>query len=170
MERVLQRQNLIKLVIDVGIFIAFLLVMEPRLTGITIHEWLSVAGSAAFIVHLLLNWNWIVEITRRFFGKVSGQARVNYVLNWLLFIDGVLIMLSGLLISEVVLPAFGMRLEMGFFWRRLHSLTADAFVLILGLHIALHWRWIISTTKRCLLGIVPARQKPQATTSSEVQA
>lgn len=170
MKTIFQKQNLVKLALDLIIFAGFLIGMEPRLTGIAIHEWLTVAGVAAFITHLLLSWRWIVEITRRFISKASGNARINYILNWLLFIDGVLIMLTGLMISEAVLPAFGLRLPASRFWRGLHSITADLFIPILGLHVALHWRWIINTTKRCLLGLWPGRSSAPSGKHEEAQA
>jgi hypothetical protein len=170
MKNIFNQKNLIKLALDVTIFIGFLIAMEPRLTGIAIHEWLTIAGTAAFITHLLLNWDWIVQITRRFFGKVSGQARINYILNWLLFADMTLIMLTGLIISKVALPSLGIRLPEGFAWRSLHSLTADLFIPILGLHVALHWRWIVSTTKRLVGRIWPVRRTRPAMESQEVQA
>jgi len=137
--------------LDIAIFIAFLLAMEPRLTNIAIHEWLSIAFAATIIVHLLLHWQWLVATTRRFLRKVARQARLNYILNALFFIDMTLIIFTGIMISEVALPQLGIRVASDFFWRQLHSMTADAGVLILGLHVALHWKWILNTTKRYLL-------------------
>ena len=32
--------------------------------------------------------------------------------------------------------------------RELHDMTANLFVLLLGLHTALHWDWVVSTFKR----------------------
>ena len=58
------RDNLIKLILDILVFIGFLLSLDPRLTGIAIHEWITIAGTAAIILHLLLNWNWIVGLTK----------------------------------------------------------------------------------------------------------
>jgi len=145
------KQNLIKLGLDLVTFCAFLALLEPRLTGIDVHEWLALAGAAAIVVHLLLNWSWIAAITRRFFGGASWRARLNYVLNWLLFIDGTLVMLTGLMISRVVLPAFGIQLGEDHFWRSLHSLTADGSLFILGAHVALHWDWIIGVFKRLVV-------------------
>jgi hypothetical protein len=145
------KRNLTKFAVDLAIFVGFLLALDPRATGIAVHEWLALAAAAAIVVHLLLSWNWIVGVTRRFFKQTAWRARVNYMLNWLLFIDGVLIMLSGLLISRVVLPAFGIQLGEDRFWRTLHSLSADWSVLILGLHVALHWDWIVSIVKTYML-------------------
>ena len=103
-----------KLVLDILIFIAFLIAMEPRSSGITIHEWLATSLIAVLIVHLLLSWDWITQITRRFMGKINDQPGLNYILNWSLFIDGTVIMLSGLMISESLMPYLGIQLPRNF--------------------------------------------------------
>lgn len=144
-------QTKIKLVIDLGIFIGFLIAMDPRSSGIPIHEWLATSLIAVLVVHLLLSWDWITNITRRFLSKVNAQSRINYILNWLLFIDGTVIMLSGFMISESLLPFLGIELPRNFAWRSLHDLSANLFLLLLGLHTALHWRWIVDATKRYIL-------------------
>jgi fucose 4-O-acetylase-like acetyltransferase len=76
------------------------------------------------------------------------RPRINYVLNVLLFIDVVLIMYTGIMISESFVPFLGIRLSRNFNMRMLHDLTANLFVLILGLHTALHWDWIVNAFKR----------------------
>lgn len=141
----------INYLLDLAAFIAFLIAMDPRSSGLAVHEWLSIAFGGVIVVHLLLHWDWIVAITRRFLRKVAAGARLKYVLNALLFVDGVVIVLSGLLISEVALPALGLRLRPGIAWRWLHSLSADAAVFLLGLHIALSWKWIVSVTRRYVI-------------------
>ncbi len=138
----------IKLTVDLVIFFAFLIAMDPRSSGIAVHEWLASAALAALVVHLLLSWDWIVQISRRFFGRVNLQTRINYLLNWLLFIDGSIMMLSGFMISEAVLPSLGITLPRNFAWRELHDLTANLFLLLLGLHTALHWGWVVDSFKR----------------------
>jgi hypothetical protein len=149
----MSKTNRTKLLLDISTFAAFLVAMDPRTSGIAIHEWLTIALGATVVVHLLLNWNWIVEVTKRLFAKGKGLngARTNYILNWLLFVDGILIMLSGIMISEAVVPAFGLTLPMNFAWRSLHDLSANISLLLMGLHITLHWNWIVSTFKRMVL-------------------
>ena len=144
------KTNRIKFLLDLTIFIAFLMAMDPRSLGIAFHEWLTLALAGTFVVHLLLNWSWIVEVSKRLFAKGKGLngSRLNYILNWARFIDGVLIMLSGILISQSVMPALGIALPESFSWRGLHSLSTNLFMLGLGLHVALHWTWIVSTVKR----------------------
>lgn len=144
------KQNRNKLLIDLIAFIAFLISMDPRSSGILVHEWLTVAIVGVIVVHLLLNWSWIIDITKHLFIKSANGSRLNYVLNWLLFIDGVLIMLSGIMISQSVMPFFGVTMPEGFAWHSLHDTSANLFLIILGIHLALHWNWIVVTTKRLL--------------------
>jgi len=143
-------QTKTKLAIDIAIFIAFLIAMDPRSTGIAIHEWLATASLAAIVVHLLLSWDWIVQVTRRFASTTSGQTRLNYLLNWAMFLDVTVLMLSGFMISETVMPSLGISLPGNFAWRSLHEFTSNAFLVLLGLHTALHWSWIVNTFKRYL--------------------
>lgn len=146
------------LLVDLAIFVAFLIAMDPRSTGIAIHEWLSIAFGAAMLVHLLLHWTWVANITRRIFGAVSRQARINYILNVALFIDMTVIIFTGLMISEAALPALGIQGARSFFWRGLHSASADFALVLIGLHIALHWRWIVATFRRYLVApFIPGR-------------
>jgi hypothetical protein len=145
------RQNMTKFILDLLIFIGFLLALDPRITGIAIHEWLTIAGTAAIILHLLLNWNWIAGLTRRMFRKVAIKLLLNYILNWLFFIDGVLVMLTGIMISQVVLPLLGLQAVGGANWRQLHVLTADLLLYILALHLALNWDWVVNVIKRYML-------------------
>lgn len=159
-------QTKTKLWLDVLIFIAFLITMDPHSSGIAIHEWLSLAMIGTMVVHLLLNWDWIAQLSSRFFGNVGGQNRINYILNWLLFIDGTMIMVSGIMISEAALPAMGIQLPAGFAWRRLHDMSANLGLLLLGIHTALHWGWIVNAFRRYLIqpiaGIFSAKQKEDA--------
>ena len=137
-----------KLVLDILIFFGFLIAMDPRSTGVAIHEWLTVASMAAVITHILLSWAWIVQLTRRFFCMSALRPRLNYILNVLLFIDVVLIMYTGIMISEAFVPSLGLSLPRNFSMRELHDMTANLFVILLGLHTALHWDWIVNTFKR----------------------
>ncbi len=141
-------QTKTKLIIDVLIFIAFLIAMDPRSSGIAVHEWLATAAFAAIVVHLLLSWDWIIQVTRRMIGSMNVQTRLNYILNWGMFFDVTLLMLSGYMISQSVMPSLGISLPRNFAWRSLHELSANLFMVLLGLHTALHWSWIVSTFKR----------------------
>ena len=154
----MSKQNKAKLFLDLSAFIALLIASAPRFTGNAIHEWLAIALSGAIVTHLLLNWNWIVQISSRLFTKVAKGQRFNYALNWGLFLSGIMIMLSGLMISKTVMPFFGITLPQGLSWRELHSLSTNITMALMGLHVAVHWSWIVNMFKRMFTRRVSAPQ------------
>ena len=63
-------------------------------------------------------------------------------------------MVSGLMISEVAMPALGLHFQIGDGWSKLHDLSANTVLILLGLHTALHWNWIVSTMMRHVINPV----------------
>lgn len=137
--------------VDAAIFAGFLVAFEPHLTGVVIHEWLSLALAATLIVHLALHWEWVFKVAAQFFRKLFHSSRLNFLVDALLFLAMTLLMLSGILISKSVLPALGIEWDVSRAWRMLHSQSADAALILTGLHFALHWKWIANTVKRYVL-------------------
>jgi hypothetical protein len=136
--------------LDLFLFVSFLIFMQPALTGITVHEWFATATLLTFLLHVLSQWDWIIAVGRRFFQKFFHQSRLNFILDVLLFISMTTLMLSGLLISRSLLPALGFPVAPNFFWRRIHNVSANLTLLVVAIHVGLHWDWIMNTAKRLL--------------------
>jgi hypothetical protein len=153
-------RNMVNLMLDTAILLGFLVVMAPRFSGVSLHEWLGVSFGAAIIAHILLHWQWVVEITKRFLSGAQTMARINYLVNMLLFIDVTIIIFTGLMFSESVTPLFGLHIPNGRFWQPLHSLSARLSVVPIGLHIALHWQWFVNAFKR--YAVAPLLPAPPA--------
>lgn len=142
------------LILDILIFVAFLTVANPALTGMTIHEWLALAFAAAIVTHLLFHWKWLVKITQKFFQKLFHQSRLNYVVDSLFFIAMTAAMFSGLLISKSIMTTLGIHMEVSRSWKTIHTLASDASLILLGLHFALHFKWIVANLQRHLVSPV----------------
>jgi hypothetical protein len=141
--------NKTNFILDITILIAFIVDYNVHLTGNAIHEWLGVAFAAAIILHLLFHWKWIVNITLQYFKKFFHRSRLDYMVDLLFFIAMTGAIFSGLMISKDVLAALGINLgEVNFAWKSIHKLTADASLILLGLHFALHWKWVVATVGR----------------------
>jgi hypothetical protein len=165
------QRTTLKLVLDLLLFVVFVIATAPRFSGLALHEWGSFVLAGAVVYHLLLNWSWIVQITLRLFSaKTPWRTRVNYVLNTLFFIAFTVIIVTGLVISEVALPWLGIDLHRSGPWLALHGQATEISMIILGLHVALHWSWIVSAFKRL---VTPRRALPvravAQNTQSEVQ-
>ena len=72
-----------------------------------------------------------------------ARLRITYVLNWALFVATVLVLVSGLLISENVLPALGLPSGRGSdpvfgFWYQVHILSGDTVLVLAAIHLGLN--------------------------------
>jgi uncharacterized protein DUF4405 len=137
--------------VDLLGFVGFLIALEPRMTGTTIHEWFTLAGTATLILHFLIHWDWFINVSKRFFKNIFHISRLNYILAVLVFIGFVTIIASGLMISQSVLPLFGLSRPTGFAWREIHSLSTNLTLLLVAVHFALHWDWVKNAFKRVVL-------------------
>lgn len=135
------------LILDITIFIAFLVVANPHLTGNSIHEWLSLSFAAAIVTHLLFHWKWLVNVTKAYFQKLFHRSRLNYMVNLLFFVAMTVAMFSGLMISKDILALLGIHLDVSRTWKTIHNLSSDISIILLGIHFALHWSWIVNTIK-----------------------
>jgi hypothetical protein len=154
-------------------FGAFLAVSNPHLTGVTVHEWLALSLAGAVITHLLFHWNWIVKVGKDFFKKLWHQSRLNFVVNTLFFIAMTGTLFSGLMISENVLPTLGIQLAVSRSWRSIHFLMSDVSVILLGIHFALHWKWVVTNIGRYVVnpirGLFQQPAQPQVLAAQPVR-
>ena len=133
---------------DVLLLISLMLVSAPQATGVPVHEWLSVLFVVPFAVHLLLHWDWIKQSAKRFTKHISAKERFSLVWNYLLYVMMLLATVSGFLVSVALLPTLNIELHIQDFWSKIHHDSATLIMPIIGVHLALHWRWIVNLTKR----------------------
>jgi len=154
-----------RLFLDLGVFAALLAAYNPAWTGLAVHEWLSIAVIVPLLLHLIINWEWTVRITTQFLDRLFHASRLNLIVDTTLFVSTVAVMLSGLMVSQVVLATFGLAVTPGAVWVALHAVTADTTIALLLLHFVLHASWVAK-----VLGLKSARSQarpvaPQVTAS-----
>lgn len=128
--------------IDFVAFIGFLIAFEPHVTGVPLHEWLTISGVGTLVIHLLIHWDWVIRLTQRFFKNLFHISRLNYVIAVVIFLGFISIMTSGLMISESFMPFFGLSQDTGRGWYAIHDLASKLTMLVVALHFALHWDWV----------------------------
>ena len=152
----------VNLFLDIGIVLAFVVELEQKFTGLRIHELLGLVFGVVLLVHIILHWNWIVGLTRRFFSKFFHESRFNYILDVLLFVDFLLIIVSGILISETL----GFHFNLGMTPRKIHKISSNLSLVIIGLHMGLHWKWILTNTQKHLFSFLRRKSSSTHTTAS----
>ncbi len=142
----------VNLYLDVVLTAAFLVSLKPFLTGMAFHEWLGLAVGAGLAVHAALHWRWIVGMTTKLFTKLPVKTRIYYALDAALLGAFATIIVTGVMMSQVVLPLLGLQGVSLFPLPLIHAWASDATLALLGLKLALHWTWITNTVKRQLGG------------------
>ena len=137
-----------KLLVNSILAISFCVISAPHLTQIPLHEWLSVAFIVLIFVHLILSWKWIVGVTRRFLSTLRGTTRFNFSWDVVLYTTMTVVMVTGVLISEAALPALGFLRPHDRFWGIAHTLSSQLILVLVGVHLAMHWDWIVVAVKR----------------------
>jgi len=139
-----------RLVLDTVLLGGYLVAMNTDATGVPLHEWLSVALTVAVVVHLLTEWEWTVRVVTRFFRQLLSMSRVQLLVDVALFVTLTFVLLSGLMVSQAILPLLGLSAPVGPVWKILHALSADLVLVLVGIHVGLHWRWIVRAAKHAV--------------------
>lgn len=137
-----------RLWLDLALFGALFLAYNPAWTGVAVHEWMCVVVIVPLLFHVIINWDQTLSIMARFAELARTTPKVNLVVDTALFVAGVTAMLSGLLVSQYVLRAFGLSVTPTLVWVDMHRWSADATMLLLLVHFVLHWRWILRVARR----------------------
>jgi len=145
--------------LDLALLAAFALDYSFNFTGLTIHEWIGLGFGIALLVHVTLHWDWALRTTKRLFKRRPGRDRLRWIVDLALMLVMTLCVASGVLISRAALPELGITPVAGAFWTGLHTTSADVTVALVGLHIALSWRWILTVGKRILRRSTSARAR-----------
>lgn len=162
--------NKLNLFLDISMALVFAAMMEERFTGLRIHEVVGIGIAVAFLTHILLHWRWVVSVTRQFFAKIFHESRVNYILNLALLVDIVVVIVTGILISRTLNLSFGLD-DSQFNIQLIHILSSHLSLVIVGLHVGLHWKWILSHSQKYLFNLhlpwrKPGTAQPMAVDSS----
>lgn len=145
-----------QILVDSVLAAAFLLAFQPRFTGQPVHEWLGLSLGGVVLVHLLMGWNWVANIGKKLLGRLPGQTRLLYAVNLALLAAFVGVSVTGVLVSKVVLAHAGdNRALIG-----VHKLFADGVLVLMALHLALNWQWVVNLWNKHVAQPWAARRRP----------
>jgi hypothetical protein len=150
--------------IDLFLFTGFITTFFLDLTGVAAHQWIGIFSGTLAAYHLFLHRGWVGAVSKRFFVKSSGRARLYYALDVLLLLGFVIIGVTGLVIST------WLNLSLSDFtaWLNIHITISIATLVTLLLKLAFHWRWIVRTTRKIWAEPVMAHAKNAAVQPAKV--
>ena len=141
-----KKKTVIKIVIDILMTFALLLLMGYQFWGEAVHEWVGAVMFVLFLLHHALNRNWYKNMAK---GAYTPLRIFGLIIDILLFAVMVIMIYSGLVISKTVfafLPIDG-GLALA---RRLHILGSYWGFLLMSLHIGIHWKMILGFFRKAM--------------------
>jgi hypothetical protein len=119
--------------------------LSYRVAGDISHEWIGVSVFVLFVLHHIINRRWYRQIPK---GKYDYRRILTFIVNFLLLITMLVVIITGLLHSRTVL-AF-LRLPGGMIIRLIHTTAAYWSIILVAVHIGLHWGMIMNAFRKML--------------------
>jgi cytochrome b561 len=117
-------------------------------TGLEWHQWLGFAFCPVVLWHVVLQWPWFITQFQRMLAPGAWRVRVNASLNLLLLALMAAVLFSGVFVSSQATAWVGESFGRVGIWHEVHGWLNVALVVLVGLHLALNWDWMIAALRR----------------------
>lgn len=135
---------IIKISVDLLMTVMLLFVSGYQLWGESAHEWAGAGLFVLFIIHHVLNWNWHKHLLR---GRYTPIRIVWLVIDLLVLAVMLMQMYSGIVLSRYVFDFLPIKSGLSLA-RSLHILGAYWGILLMSLHLGLHWNMILGMVRK----------------------
>lgn len=133
---------ILKIITDIAMTVALLLLMTYSLIGEALHEWVGVAIFILFILHHILNSRWSGNVMK---GKYTAMRTLQTILVVLILLSMLGSMFSGIILSRYAFSFISVR---GWYSiaHKTHMISAYWGFVLMSLHLGIHWNMIMSMT------------------------
>jgi cytochrome b561 len=122
--------------------------MAYNFTRNMVHELIGISLFTLFIIYNILNRRWYQTIFR---GKMNVRRILNITVNLLLLVAMVIVMISAIPISRIIFTFLQIH-NSGLIARQIHTLAAYWGLILMAIHIGMHWGMIIGGVRK-MIGI-----------------
>jgi len=135
-----------RLLLDLILLAGLATFYSDKIISMAYHEIGALVLFGLFILHLIFNHKWIKSVFVKIFShKMPLRTRILCVLDVLLLLSWTMVIVSGACISKVV---FSFRV-MGQ-WKMLHFFFAALFLILTGIHLGFHVKYLGINLKKIL--------------------
>ncbi len=140
----MKKKQVLRIVTDVLMTAALVLLMSYSLLGEAAHEWIGVAMLVLFVTHHVLNRRWFRGL---FKGRYTPFRILQTALVLLIFAGMIGSAVSGAVLSRYALDF--LPIQGGRAWARVvHMLCAYWGFVLMSLHLGLHWNMILAKMRK----------------------
>ncbi|AEV28010.1 hypothetical protein SpiGrapes_0146 [Sphaerochaeta pleomorpha str. Grapes] len=127
-----------KLVFDAVMALLLVLMYNKNAVSMEFHELAGLVLLGIFLIHIFFNYRYFFHCTQRIFGKsLPVKTKAGYVLSLFSCIGIILMAISSVMISKTLFNIHGSNI-----WKTVHLSTAAALLIILGIHVGMHYQMI----------------------------
>lgn len=138
-----------KIILDIIMIIGMLTLMNLNLTGIKAHEILGITIFIIFIIHKVMNINWIKAISKNIFNKnIKTKTKIMYWIDIILLISIITNIITGILISKYILT--GITVKDITITTKFHHIISFISLSLIAIHISFHLKNITTKIKKIL--------------------
>ena len=126
-----------------------------RSVWVAAHIYSGAVGLVGIVMHIVWHWDWLKALRGRPLSRMPEKLRANRVVDRIMWITFIATNVFGAIAWTL---HFGDDIYIVRVPDRLHVGFGVACTILMIVHLALHWKWIASTTRRCLvLGLGQSR-------------
>lgn len=133
--------------LNYALFVAIPAAGAVLLTGLQAHEWIGRTIVVLTAFHISARWKWLISAIRGLRTPGAWRVRVNVTINTVLLVTATTTVSSGLMILQLVLPAFGLHANDSPFWDAARKASQLLMTFAIGLHLAINWASIVKVTR-----------------------
>lgn len=137
-------KQILKILTDILLTAALLLLMSYELIGAAVHEWLGIGMFVLFVLHHILNGGWTRNIMR---GRYAPFRAAQTVLVVPVLFSMLGSMVSGVILSRHALSFLPIKGGLAFA-RKLHMISGYWGFVFMSLHLGFHWSVMIGMAKK----------------------
>lgn len=132
-----------KILIDVILFIVTILLFDIELIGNLNHEILGIAISILILIHIILNFKWIKQVTKNF-KKVNSKTKVMYVVDVFTMLIYLGAIICGIMISDKI---FNFHMGSNLYMMLSHLIFGRLAIIIMFIHLGMHLDRLLNKIK-----------------------
>ena len=134
------KKNRFKIILDIIMAIMLFSMYNKKTVSMEYHEIGGLFLIGLFIIHNVVNWSWIKNISLKLTEKnLPVKSKICWIINFLLLVSFILIAISGIMISKTVLINITGDIVL---WKSIHYFVSALAIILIGIHIGLHWNYL----------------------------